>query len=306
MANNENKEESSDNADLIVINYKGEEYTASKDILLKDIKGKDDWPDIIKHQMATECGFKRFDFGITDEMLKEFKEEKKKEKKKSKGKAIEAKPVTEEKKIAKPLEESISEDIDESILWKGINFIEQDKLESALECFEVFSEEYPEHHLGYYYTGYTNYLQNKMDQALEMLEKANEKNKSFIPSVFYQGRIEFDKGNFEEALEIFDTINDQFSKEDFLEHQLNLPFFYAICLHQLGRFERADEYFLFAYNLAPNDPNVLYYKGFNELSLQRYDYAVDTFKQLLSLDIHNEAFWNLFKGYSYYYIKENQ
>ena len=81
----------------------------------------------------------------------------------------------------------------------------------------------------------------------------------------------------------------------------NVPYFIAVCHHYLGNLQRAEEYFLFAYNLTPNDPVVLYYKGFNELALRNYNFATETFKNLLMVDMNNQMFWDLVKGYSYYF-----
>jgi hypothetical protein len=68
-----------ENDDEIVIEYKGRNYSASKDILLKEIEEIRGWPNIVKHLLAEERGFSRFDFGITEEELEEFKEEQEKE-----------------------------------------------------------------------------------------------------------------------------------------------------------------------------------------------------------------------------------
>ena len=78
------------------------------------------------------------------------------EKKKSAGKKTTAKKATPSKKKAtsKPKtlkKEQLAEGVDDSLLLDGISYIEQSKLESALECFGDFSKQYPKSHFGWYY-----------------------------------------------------------------------------------------------------------------------------------------------------------
>lgn len=197
-------------------------------------------------------------------------------------------------------------DIDDSLLLDGINYIEENKLEAALECFEDFSKKYPKSHFGFYYLGYTLMLQDKKKDALKNLKKATKLDAKFLPSIYYQGLLEFENNNWENALIIFDGIMEKFNSDEIKESNFNIPYFIAICHHYLGNLQRADEYFLFAFNLSPDDPVVLYYKGFNELALRNYDDAMNTFKNLLYVDINNSKFWDLFKGYSYYYHKHEE
>ncbi|NHJ40846.1 MAG: tetratricopeptide repeat protein, partial [Asgard group archaeon] len=189
-----------------------------------------------------------------------------------------AKPIT--PKTKSPTKEDLG-DVDDTLLLDGISFIEENKLESALECFEDFSKKYPKSHFGFYYIGYTKMLQNKKKDALKNLKKATNLNEKFLPSIYYQGLLEFENNNWDKALIIFDGIMENFNSDEIKESNFNIPYFIAICHHYLGNLQRAEEYFLFAFNLSPDDPVVLYYKGFNELALRNYDYAMDTFKNLL-------------------------
>ncbi|MGC9780788.1 MAG: tetratricopeptide repeat protein [Candidatus Heimdallarchaeota archaeon] len=210
-----------------------------------------------------------------------------------------AKPKTKAKTKSHKAEEL--EGVDDSLLLDGITYIEQNKMEAALECFEDFSKEYPGSHFGWYYQGYTKMLQDKKKDAVKNFKKATKINKAFLPSLYYQGLIEFENSNFEKALSIFDGIMENFNIDVLKESNFNIPYFIAISHHYLGNLQRAEEYFMFAYNLSPDDSVILYYKGFNELAMRNYDYAMETFKNLLHIDINNLNFWDLIKGYSYYY-----
>lgn len=243
--------------------------------------------------------------------------EKKKTAKKKKGSKVKKKTTSKKttakkaipskkKTTAKPKtlkKEKLAEGVDDSLLLDGISYIEQSKLESALECFGDFSKQYPKSHFGWYYLGYTKMLQSKKKDAIKNFKKATRINKEFLPSIYYEGLLEFEQNNFEKSLIIFDGIMLNFSTEIIKESNFNIPYFVAICHHYLGNLQRAEEYFLFAYNLSPDDPVVLYYKGFNELALRNYDFAMETFKNLLHVDVSNQNFWDLVKGYSYYYHK---
>ena len=206
------------------------------------------------------------------------------------------KPKTQPKK-----EEIKIKGIDDSLLIQGISLIEQNKLEAALECFEDFTKKYPENHYGWYYIGYTKMLQDKKKDAAKNFSKASKLNEKFLPSFYYMGLLEFENNDWQKALGIFDGIMDKFTTDEIKESNFNIPYFIAICYHYLGNLERAEEYFMFAFNMSPEDPVVLYYKGFNELAMKDYDFAVETFKNLLYVDINNQNFWDLLKGYSYYY-----
>lgn len=236
---------------------------------------------------------------------KKKKKSKKTSEKKKKEKTEKKNNKTEEESKVSPEEEIVKvetkEEIDDSLLYKGIEYIQNNKLESALECFEIFTEEYPENHNGYYYTGYTLMLKGQRSKGRRQLRKAVRKKEDFFPAYFYLGKIEFELNNFEKALDIFNDIIDDFSSEDIKENGFNVYYFIGICYHYLGKLERAEEYFLFAYNFNPQDTTVLYYKALNELALQKYEYAIQTFKELLQIDIHNKLFWDLIKGYSHYY-----
>jgi len=211
------------------------------------------------------------------------------------------KPSTKSKSKDLKKDELAAEGIDDSLLLDGISYIEQNKMESALECFEDFSKKYPKSHFGWYYLGYTKMLQDKKKDAIKNFKKATKLNSEFLPSIYYEGLLEFEENNFEKALQIFDQIMLNFNTDVIKESNFNIPYFVAICHHYLGNLQRAEEYFLFAYNLSPDDPVVLYYKGFNELAMRNYDFAMETFKNLLHVDINNQNFWDLVKGYSYYY-----
>ncbi|NHJ46807.1 MAG: hypothetical protein FK733_03370 [Asgard group archaeon] len=211
-----------------------------------------------------------------------------------------AKPKTPKAKMPKKDELG---DIDDSLLVEGITYIEENKLEAALECFGDFSKNHPQSHFGFYYVGYTKMLQGKSKDAMKNLKKATKLNKKFLPSIYYQGLLEFNDKKWDKALAIFDGIMLQFSSDEIKESNFNIPYFIAICHHYLGNFEGASDYFLVAYNFSPEDPVVLYYKGFNELALRNYEEAVMTFKNLLYIDINNVQFWDLFKGYSYSYYE---
>jgi tetratricopeptide (TPR) repeat protein len=235
------------------------------------------------------------------------KNDESKEKKKSAATKTTTKKATPSKKkiAAKPKdlkkEELAAKGIDDSLLLDGITYIEQSKMESALECFEDFSKKYPKSHFGWYYLGYTKMLQDKKKDAIKNFKKATKLNEEFLPSIYYEGLMEFEENNFEKALSIFDLIMLNYNTDVIKESNFNIPYFVAICHHYLGNLQRAEEYFLFAYNLSPDDPVVLYYKGFNELAMRNYDYAMETFKNLLHVDVNNQNFWDLVKGYSYYY-----
>ena len=229
--------------------------------------------------------------------------EKKKTTKKKEKSEVKKKP-TKKKTASKPKtlkKEQLAEGVDDSLLLDGISYIEQSKLESALECFGDFSKQYPKSHFGWYYLGYTKMLQSKKKDAVKNFKKATKMNKEFLPSIYYEGLLEFEQNNFETALKIFDGIMLNFNTDVIKESNFNIPYFVAICHHYLGNLQRAEEYFLFAYNLSPDDPVVLYYKGFNELALRNYDFAMETFKNLLHVDVNNQNFWDLVKGYTYYY-----
>jgi len=217
--------------------------------------------------------------------------------KKSKTSKASKRPAT---KTAKPKKEDLK-DIDDTLILEGISYIEENKLEAALECFEDFSKDYPSSPFGWYYIGYTKMLQEKKKDAMRNFKKASKLDKKFLPALYYQGLIEFENNNFAKALKLFDGMLEKFSTDEIKESGFNIPYFVAICQHYLGNLERAEEYFMFAYNLTPEDPVVLYYKGFNELALRKYDYAIETFKNLLYVDLNNQMFWDLFKGYSYFY-----
>lgn len=195
--------------------------------------------------------------------------------------------------------------VDDSLLIQGVTFIEENKLDTALEAFEEFAEKYPKSHYGWYYIGYTQMLQDDKKKALRNFKKATKLNKKFLPSLYYQGLLEFENNEFQKALLIFDEIMEKFPTDEIKESQFNIPYFIAICHHYLGNLQRAEEYFLFAFNLSPTDPVVLYYKGFNELAMGNYEFAMETFKNLLAVDMNNQQFWNLFKGYSYYFQKHH-
>jgi tetratricopeptide (TPR) repeat protein len=212
-----------------------------------------------------------------------------------------AKPKTKVKPKALKKDELAAEGIDDSLLLDGITYIEQSKMESALECFEDFSKKYPKSHFGWYYLGYTKMLQDKKKDAIRNFKKATKINKEFLPSIYYEGLLEFEQNNFAKALSIFDKIMLNFNTDVIKESNFNIPYFVAICHHYMGNLQRAEEYFLFAYNLSPDDPVVLYYKGFNELAMRNYEFAMETFKNLLHVDINNQNFWDLVKGYSYYF-----
>ncbi|NHJ84654.1 MAG: tetratricopeptide repeat protein [Asgard group archaeon] len=226
---------------------------------------------------------------------------KNKEKSTSKGSS----PSKTKKPTTKPKEPKTdslkSEGIDDSLLVDGISYIEDNKLEAALECFEDFSKKYPQSHFGWYYVGYTKLLQDKKKDAAKNFKKATKLNNNFIPSQYYEGLIEFEENNFDKALIVFDSIMESFNSDEIKESNFNIPYFIAICHHYIGNLQRAEEYFLFAYNLSPDDPVVLYYKGINELAMRNYDYAMETFKNLLMIDMNYQSFWDLVKGYSYYY-----
>jgi len=204
-------------------------------------------------------------------------------------------------KPKKPKKEDVAEVVDDALLIEGISYIQENKLEAALETFEVFAEKYPQSHFGWYYIGYTQLLQQKKKVAKKNFIKAGKLNTKSIPAIYYQGFIEFEENNFENALRIFDGIMEKFNSDEIKESDFNIPYFIAICHHYLGNLQRAEEYFLFAYNISPDDPVLLYYKGINELAMRNYDFAMDTFKNLLSVDLNNQTFWDLVKGYSYYY-----
>ena len=204
-------------------------------------------------------------------------------------------------KPKKPKKEDVAKVVDDVLLIEGITYIQDNKLEAALETFEVFAEKYPKSHFGWYYIGYTQLLQQKKKAAKKNFIKAGKLNKTSIPAIYYQGFIEFEENNFTNALEIFDGIMEKFNSDEIKESDFNIPYFIAICHHYLGNLQRAEEYFLFAFNISPNDPVLLYYKGINELAMRNYDFAMDTFKNLLSVDLNNQTFWDLVKGYSYYY-----
>ncbi|MHA1124296.1 MAG: tetratricopeptide repeat protein [Candidatus Heimdallarchaeota archaeon] len=204
-------------------------------------------------------------------------------------------------KPKKPKKEDVAEVVDDGLLIEGISYIQDNKLEAALETFEVFAEKYPKSHFGWYYIGYTQLLQQKKKPAKKNFIKAGKLNKKSIPAIYYQGFIEFEENNFENALQIFDGIMEKFNSDEIKQSDFNIPYFIAICHHYLGNLQRAEEYFLFAFNISPTDPVLLYYKGINELAMRNYDFAMDTFKNLLSVDLNNQTFWDLVKGYSYYY-----
>jgi len=187
-------------------------------------------------------------------------------------------------KPKKPKKEDVAEVVDDALLIEGISYIQDNKLEAALETFEVFAEKHPKSHFGWYYIGYTQLLQQKKKAAKKNFIKAGKLNKKSIPAIYYHGFIEFEENNFEKALMIFDGIMEKFNSES----DFNIPYFIAICHHYLGNLQRAEEYFLFAYNISPNDPVLLYYKGINELAMRNYDFAMDTFKNLLSVDLRFE------------------
>jgi len=206
------------------------------------------------------------------------------------------------KQPKQPKKEDFAADgLDDSLLLDGITYIENNKLDTALEAFEEFSEKYPKSHFGWYYIGYTKMLQDNKKAAIKNFKKASKLNKTFLPSVYYEGLIEFENNKFESALKIFDGIMDKFNTDVIKESNFNIPYFIAICHHYLGNLQRAEEYFLFAYNMSPDDPVVLYYKGFNELAMRNYDFAMETFKNLLMVDMNYQTFWDLVKGYSYFY-----
>jgi len=215
-----------------------------------------------------------------------------------------AKPKTKTKAKAPKKEEL--KGIDDSLILDGITYIEENKLNTALECFEDFSKQNPKSHFGWYYIGYTKMLQNKKKDALKNFKKAVKMDKKFLPSIYYQGLLEFEKNNWHGALEIFDGIMEKFNSDEIKDSSFNIPYFIGICHHYLGNFQRAEEYFLFAFNLTPEDPVVLYYKGFNEVALKNYNYAAETFKNLLYVDVNNQQFWDLVKGYMYYYHKHEE
>ena len=205
-------------------------------------------------------------------------------------------------KPKQPKKEDFEADgVDDSLLLDGINYIEDNKLDTALEAFEAFSTQYPKNHFGWYYIGYTKMLQDKKKVAVRNFKKASKLNKDFLPSRYYEGLVEFEKNDFISALKIFDGIMDKFNTDVIKESNFNIPYFIGICHHYLGNLLRAEEYFLFAYNMSPDDPVVLYYKGFNELAMKHYDFAMETFKNLLMVDMNYQTFWDLVKGYSYYY-----
>jgi tetratricopeptide (TPR) repeat protein len=199
-----------------------------------------------------------------------------------------------------------AEGFDDTLLLDGIELIEGNKLEAALECFETFSDKYPKIHFGPYYVAYTKLIQDKKKQAMKFFKKATKLKEDFLPSLYYQGLIEFENNEFAKALQFFDQIMENFPSEDIKESGFNIPYFIAICYHYLGNLERAEEYFMFAFNISPFDPTVLYYKGFNELALKKYDYAVETFKNLLAVDLNYSEFWDLFKGYSFFFMENKE
>ena len=237
------------------------------------------------------------------------KEKKEKEESTKKSTAKKKTTTTSKKKASKPKtkpkqpkkEDFKAENIDDSLLIDGIAYIENNKLDTALEAFEDFSTKYPKSHFGWYYIGYTKMLQDKKKAAIKNFKKASKLNKDFLPSLYYEGLLEFENNKFEAALRIFDGIMDRFNTDVIKESNFNIPYFIAICHHYLGNLQRAEEYFMFAYNMSPDDPVVLYYKGFNELAMRNYDFAMETFKNLLMVDMNYQTFWDLVKGYSYFY-----
>ena len=222
-----------------------------------------------------------------------------KDNKKSTTKKKTTRPKTQPKEPKK--DELKSEGIDDSLLLDGISYIEENKLDTAVEAFEEFAAKYPKSHFGWYYIGYTQMLQDDKKKAMKNFVKATKLNERFLPSLYYQGLIEFENNEWGKALKIFDGIMDNFNSDEIKESNFNIPYFIAICHHYLGNLQRAEEYFLFAFNLSPDDPVVLYYKGFNELAMRNYDFAMETFKNLLMVDMNYQPFWNLVKGYSYFY-----
>jgi tetratricopeptide (TPR) repeat protein len=215
--------------------------------------------------------------------------------------ASKTKPKTKPKK---PKKEDVAEVVDDALLIEGISYIQDNKLEAALETFEVFAEKYPKSHFGWYYIGYTQLLQQKKKAAKKNFVKAEKLNKNSIPAIYYQGFLEFEDNKFENALKIFDGIMERFNSDEIKDSGFNIPYFIAVCHHYLGNLQAAEDYFLFAYNISPDDPVLLYYKGINELAMRDYNEAMLSFKNLLNVDLNNQSFWDLFYGYSYYFHQE--
>ncbi|MBD3190645.1 MAG: hypothetical protein GF308_08370 [Candidatus Heimdallarchaeota archaeon] len=284
----------------IEIPYKNRTYTFDSDITEDELKSKRGVPIKVKEKLAEILDFqiyrkKKPPKKVPETTLKTEKEKKEEEK--------EEKVVEEEKTAVEEIEQP---ELDYSLITDGRNFIEQNKLEAAMECFVIFSEEYPEDHFGWFYRGYVYYLKKDYSQAKKNLIKAYELNENYLPSIFYHGYLEYEREKYSKAREIFEKIMERFSSEDFKQHELNVPFYLAVCYQFTGKLEKADEYFLYAYNIDPRDPIVLFSKGTNELALEKYDEAITTFKKLLRIDLNYQSFWDLVAGFSHYYHQAEQ
>lgn len=284
----------------IEIPYKDRTYTFNSDITEDELKSKRGVPIKVKEKLAEILDFKVYRKKKPPKKVPETTVKVEKEKK---AEEKEEKPVEEQEVVE---EETEQLEVDYSLITDGRSFIEQNKLEAAMECFTIFSEENPEDHFGWFYQGYVYYLKKDYSEAKKNLIKAYELNENYLPSIFYRGYIEYEQEKYSKAQEIFEKIMESFSSEDFKEHELNVPFYLAICYQFTGKLEKADEYFLYAYNIDPRDPIVLFSKGENELALGKYDEAITTFKKLLMVDLNYQSFWDLVAGFSHYYHQAEQ
>jgi ribosomal protein L35AE/L33A len=127
--------------DEIVIEYKGRNYSADKDILLKEIEEIRGWPNVVKHLLAEKRGYKRFDFGVTDEDLAEFKDTKKKApaKKKKKAPAKKKKKAPAKKKKKAPAKKK--KDL-ETIRIKILSYRRNKRLQTTNQAIAQVIDDY--------------------------------------------------------------------------------------------------------------------------------------------------------------------
>ena len=164
----------------------------------------------------------------------------------------------------------------------GVNAIKQDKVDDAIEKFQIATELRPEKIDAYKNLAFA-YTQNDQDSmAIETYLYALENNPDDLEVRYYLGALYYQTEKYKEAVKILQEVLDKADPQSqiFTDALANIAYAYDL----LGESDKAIETYKTALELAPDDKDLIFNMGRLYSIQDRYEEAIASFRKVLELD----------------------
>jgi tetratricopeptide (TPR) repeat protein len=185
--------------------------------------------------------------------------------------------------------EKYAADIDQHLLkyWidvfnSGVNAIKQDKIDDAIEKFQIATELRPEKIDAYKNLAFA-YTQNDQDSmAIEVYLYALKNNPEDLEVKYYLGALYYQAEKYDKSIEILQEVLDKAdpNTQIYTDALTNIAYAYDL----LGDSDKAIETYKTALEQTPDDKDLIFNMGRLYSIQDKYEDAIASFKKVLELD----------------------